>query len=282
MAEIITFNVNKLGRTYRGSARNFDTRALAALVNSPATQERVKNRDMIGYYGHFQRMKFGLIPPETVIVNGKAISIEPAITTTYLRAHDDGTIEHRTEFLDTAAGKVAARLNRSKTGGFSTAIHAKERGGRDFATVFAGFDYVLEPNVTYNRGYTFDSVGGSGDGDGGDIFDCVMQDFDQSNTAMIALYDSLHADHGLAMATMQRLQEDNEELLSLLARGGHTVLDSVGDGQRPAMLSKQATLAFAARSAQFRGASLARFEPVQDESADPVMAQALQHWGVKS
>jgi hypothetical protein len=279
MPETIRFNVGQRGRTHRGKDRNFDTRALAALVNSPETQERVKNRDMLGYYGHWLRMKFGLIPPETAIVGGKVVKIEPAIVTTYLHAEPDGTIEHQTEFLDTAAGKVAARLHRSKAGGFSSAIHAAPRGGLDVPTVFAGFDYVLEPNFTTNRGYTFDSVAGES-GEDGAIFDFVMHDFTQGNEAMLTLYDSLQADHALALATMQKLMEENEELMSALARGGNTVLDGVG-GQRPALLSKQATQAFAATASGFRGASLARFGALPDEgSSDTMLDRAMQQWGI--
>ena len=277
MVDTIKFNVGNRGRTHRGKDRNFDTRALAALVNSPETQERVRNRDMLGYYGHWQRMKFGLIPPETVLVGGKMVNIEPAIVTTYLKADPDGTIEHRTEVLDTAAGKLAARLSRSKTGGFSSAIDARPRNGLDVPTMFGGFDYVLEPNFTTNRGYTFDGVME----DENVIFDFVMQDFSQNNAAVLSLYDSLQADHALALATMQKLMEDNEELLSALARGGNTVLDGVG-GQRPTLLSKQATQAFAARSAGFMGASLARLEALADESGgDAVLDRAKQQWGIK-
>lgn len=277
MVDTIKFNVGNRGRTHRGKDRNFDTRALAALVNSPETQERVRNRDMLGYYGHWQRMKFGLIPPETVLVSGKMVNIEPAIVTTYLRADPDGTIEHKTEFLDTAAGKLAARLSRSKTGGFSSAIDARPRNGLDVPTMFGGFDYVLEPNFTTNRGYTFDGVME----DDSVIFDFVMQDFSQNNAAVLSLYDSLQADHALALATMQKLMEDNEELLSALARGGNTVLDGV-DGQRPTLLSKQATQAFTARSAGFMGASLARLEALTDESGgDAMLDRAKQQWGIK-
>lgn len=282
MADIIKFNVGQRGRTHRGTERNFDTRALAALVNSPATQERVNNRDMLGYYGHWQRMKFGLIPPETVVAGGKIINIEPAIVTTYLRADPDGTIEHKTEFLETAAGKIAARLHASRTGGYSSAIHANPRNGLDVATVFAGFDYVLEPNFTSNRGYTFDSIMGVDAADEGMIFDFVMQDFSRNNTAMLALYDSLQGDHALALATIQQLQEENEDLLSALARGGNTVLDSAG-GSRPMLMSKQATQAFAARAEGFRGARLHGFQslPVEGGGDDALMDRAKQQWGIK-
>lgn len=275
--EVIRYNVTQRGREHRGVERRFDLRALCSLVNSPEIQERVKNRDMVGYYGHWQRMKFGLIPPETAIVDGKTINIEPAIVTTYLHADADGNIEHETEFLDTAAGKIAARLHNSKAGGFSSAIHANPRGGFDVATMFAGFDYVLEPNYTANRGYAFDSVGG---GTEGMIFDFVAQDINQNNAAMCALYDGLQSDHELAMQTLQRLQEDNEELLSMLA-SGKTLLDSVnGDARAPIMIAKSPTAAFAKNVSLFKNAHLPALEKLPDPHGDLVLNQVSEHYGV--
>lgn len=279
MTDTIRYNVNDRGRAHRGKDRNFDLRALAALVNSPEVQERVRNRDMVGYYGHWQRMKFGMNPPETVIVDGKNVNIEPAIVTTYLRAEADGTIEHRTEFLDTASGKVAARLNKSRTGGFSSAINATPRGNFHVAQEFAGFDYVLEPNYTTNRTYVFDGVNGAADGS---IFDFVMQDHHQNAAHMAALYDGLQGDHARALETLARLQEDNEELLSILAaRGAGAIFDSAGGAIAPRMVSKVTTDHFARTAAMFKGAVLAPLDRLPDPEGDMVLDQVNQHYGIK-
>lgn len=276
MTETIRYNVNQRGRQHRGQDRNFDTRALAALINSPSVQEQVRNRDLVGYYGHWQRMRFGMRPPETVIVDGKSVNIEPAIVTTYLRAEADGTIEHRTEFLDTASGKVAARLNKSKTGGFSSAIDAIARGGMQVPRDFAGFDYVLEPNYTTNRAYVFDSAQALPDGS---IFDFVMADHYQNAERMAALYDGLRSDHELAMQTIARLLEENEQLLSAAATGrGVAVLDSVGIA--PRLVSRQATDHFARTAAMFKSADLARLDKLPDPQGDMVLDQVAQHYGV--
>lgn len=279
MTDIIRYNVNERGRKYRGQDRNFDLRVLAALVNSPAVQERVRNRDMLGYYGHWQRMRFGMNPPETVIVDGKSVNIEPAIVTTYLRALPDGTIEHKTEFLETASGKVAARLNKSRTGGFSSAIDATARGNQHVASTFNGFDYVLEPNYTTNRTYLFDGVQGAADGS---IFDFVMADHYQSTERMAALYDGLQGDHMRLVQTVQRLMEENEQYLSILSAGQSAmILDSVGaEAIAPRMRSKQATDHFARTAAMFHGADLARLDSLPDPQADKVFDQVCQHYGV--
>jgi hypothetical protein len=276
--EIIRYNVHERGRTHRGKDRNFDLRTLAALVNSPAVQERVRNRDMLGYFGHWQRMKFGMTPPETAIVDGKNVNIEPAIVTTYLRADANGNIEHQTEFLETAAGKIAARMHRSKAGGFSSAIHAASRGGVDFATLFGGFDYVMEPNVTTNRGYVFDGVDTPSEGS---IFDFVMQDCNQSAAHMAALYDSLQSDHTMMMQAITRLEEENEQFLSILASaGGRALLDSVGDGRGAIMVAKKETSAFARTTSMFRTAKLEALEKLPDPEGDAILDQVQNHYGV--
>jgi hypothetical protein len=277
MTDTIRYNVNDRGRQHRGQDRHFDTRALAALINSPSVQEQVRNRDLVGYYGHWQRMRFGMRPPETVIVDGKSVNIEPAIVTTFLRADPDGTIEHRTEFLDTASGKVARRLAKSKTGGFSSAINAVPRGGQHIANDFAGFDYVLEPNYTTNRTYLFDGVQAIPDGS---IFDFVMADHYQSTERMAALYDSLQGDHMMAMQTIQRLMEENESLLSA-ATTGRAVFDGVGlDAIAPRLVSKVATDHFARTAAMFKNATLAPLDKLPDPRGDMVLDQVQQHYGV--
>lgn len=277
----IRYNVNERGRQH-GEDRLFDLRALAALVNGPEVQERVRNRDMVGYYGHWQRVKFGITPPETVILDGKSVNIDPAIVTTHLSADADGNIEHESEFLDTPSGRIAERLYASKTGGFSSAIDARPRGNFHVPTTFAGFDYVLEPNYTTNRGYLFDSTDmATEDQERFVLLDSVMHS-NHALTAMNVLYDSLQNDHTLAMQTIQRLMEENEELLSMHARGG-TILDSVGaPGIRPMLHSKSATAEFQRRAASFKNASLPAFEklPEEREREETGMDVVHRHYGI--
>lgn len=155
----ITFNVRERGRRFRGQDRNFDTAAMAALLNGNEVQEQVKNGDMLGYYGHWPRVKFGLDLKEAGLAGGKTVNLEPALRTTSIKGYPDGTIEHEVEFLDTAPGRLAQRVWQSKAGGFSSAIHAPRRGSMQVPTAFHGFDFVLEPNYTGNRGYVLDSAG---------------------------------------------------------------------------------------------------------------------------
>lgn len=221
----ITFNVRERGRRYRGQDRNFDTAALAALINGGEVQEKVKHRDMLGYFGHWPRVKFGMNPTEGAIVDGKQVALEPAIVTTYLHANPDGTIEHETEFLDTASGKLAERLFMSKAGGFSSAIDTRKCADKQVPIGFYGFDYVLEPNFTKNRGYSvLDGVT--------DEMMAVLDDAGEYNAmfdAVNKLYDSLQQSYDQLAAALQHKNEECEELIGMLASRNEEVkaFDSV-------------------------------------------------------
>ena len=225
---IIKFNVKDRARRYRGVDRNFDTAKLASIINGGDVQERVKCRDMQGYFGHWPRVRFGMNPTEGGILDGKVVALEPALVSTYIKADPDGNIEHEAEFLDTSAGRLAEKLFHSKTGGFSSAIDAKTCGGRQMPYGFYGFDYVLEPNFSKNRGYSavLDSITD-------DAMLAVLDDVADYRgmlDAVNGLYDSLQTAYDLQAAAMRRLAEENEQLMSMLSKGGtkrEIVLDGI-------------------------------------------------------
>lgn len=206
---VITYNLKERGRTHRGVERNFDIPALVASINGPATQERINTRGMLGYFGHWPRLRFGMEPPEGGIADGKAQAIEPAVVTTYLKAHPDGTVEHQTEFLDTEAGQLAARMYANRVGGFSSAIDM------DAPEVF-GFDWVNDPNYSTNRGYelALDSATGCDMS----IIDVVLAEQQEKIEAQSLLIGTIEQNMGLALDAADRLGQDNNELLDLLAR----------------------------------------------------------------
>ena len=154
--ELITYNLKDRGREFRGQNRDYskqgNLKRLVDAINSGATQEKVRLRDMHGFYGHNVRQIFGLIPPEVAIHEGSKIILEPDLATTHLKAYKDGTLEHQNEFTDSEGGEAAWRLYQKKIGGFSSAID-------ESSPEFYGFDYVLEPNFATNRGHTtFDGI----------------------------------------------------------------------------------------------------------------------------
>ena len=261
---LIRYNLKDRGRQYTGQPRNFDVRLIADAINNPATQEMVESRGMVGFYGHFPRIRFGMNPAEGGIDGGKYVPVEPAFVTTYLKADYDGNVEHRAEFLDTAAGKLAAKLWDSKAGGFSSAID-------DRKPAFFGFDYVIAPNYLDNsyRGVVLDDAFG---GDTGTLtYDAVFAaEMDEHAHGMSVLLDSINQERATTASIIERLQLENDELLSMLAR--------VKGGAAARVLDSAATLPMAVRgnravqlerdAATFKKASLPPFVEPQTQTED--------------
>ena len=256
--QTIRYNLTERGRKFRGQPRNFNIPKMVKLINGGAVQERVRMRDMHGYLEHLPRIKFGMNPGACVIDGGKMVTIEPAIVTTSLKAFDDGTIEHTAEFLDTPPGQVAARMFKSNVGGFSSAID-------DRMPEFYGFDYVSEPNYALNRGYTvaLDSVKGQ---------TATLDDVNDYNNhvqGILRLLDSVSAAHlseakahqttlAQALATVERLEAENQEYLSMLASGRS--LDSVSfEGVRPLVVSMGAADALQQTIGSFKDTPVAEY-----------------------
>ena len=155
--DLITYNLRDRKRKFRGMDRDYQApdnfTRIVKVINGGEVQERVKSRDMHGYYGHNTRMVFGLIPQECKLHKGNWVCVEPAFTTTHLKAYKDGNVEHKAEFLDNKYGEMAWRMFQGNVGGFSSAIDEDKPS-------FLGFDYVHEPNFNDNRGYkvSLDSV----------------------------------------------------------------------------------------------------------------------------
>ena len=249
---LIKYNLKERGRQHRGVERHFDIPAIVASINGPATQERVSTRGMLGYFGHWPRVRFGMEPAEGGIADGKAQAVEPAVVTTHLKAYDDGTIEHQTEFLDTATGQLASRMYANRVGGFSTAIDPRK-------PELFGFDWVNDPNYSTNRGYdlVLDSVTS-----GEMTFDDVLsaEHADQVD-AMNRLFEMMEANLRLAMDSATRFERENSELLDLLSQH-----EEAGKAQqRQAMVTDSAAAAEAARQVErdrkfFMDSALPRFQ----------------------
>jgi hypothetical protein len=229
VTDSISYNVRDRGRKARGQDRNFDTAALARLINGAGVQEKVKHGDMLGFLGHWPRIKFGMEPAEGGIVDGKAVVLPVAIRTIELSALPDGTITHRTEFLDTEHGQAALSLYKSKVGGFSSAIDTIPNTTPAISRGFHGFDFVHEPNFSKNRGHsiTLDGVNGE---DVAGLLDAVMLMAGEGDMEMYALFDSLHGQHLTALQAMERMARENDWLINRLAKIKGTDAASVLDG----------------------------------------------------
>lgn len=186
----ITYSLADRGREHTGQDRsNVDVAAMVQAINSPRVQELVSTGSLLGYYGHQIRQRYGMWPPETAIINGNPIRLEPAIRTVELSADPDGTVSHVEEFLDNDAGEHAFTQYKARIGGFSVASDYKQQGNKLVPSDFAGFDYVWQPNFVGNAGHgLYDSI------------------HDESIMAVLAphlenqiaqLYDSMHRESAL-------------------------------------------------------------------------------------
>jgi hypothetical protein len=273
---VIRYNLKDRGRQYTGQRRDFNIRAVCDAINGPACQETVASRGMLGFYGHLPRVRYGMRPVDGGIEAGKYAPVEPAIVTTYLKADYNGNVEHRAEFLDTAAGRLAEKLWGEKVGGFSSAID-------DRKPEFYGFDYVGQPNFLNNsfRGVVLDDVTGGGLGNltYDDIYAAEQEE--QAQT-LIVLLDSVHVERERTSEVIERLSAENEHLLSLLAAAkgpGETVsLDAAGIA--PLALGTETLERMRRDAAAFRSCALPGFiEPGREDNspanASPVYARLL-------
>lgn len=150
---VLSYSLKDRGRKYNGPSRdNVSIPAMVQLINSPQVQELVNTSSMHGFYGHQIRQRFGMVPPETVIIDGRTVQLEPAFTTIKLSATADGTVSHQAEFCQNNAGEFAMKQYQANVGGFSTAVNYKPAGMQVIPTGFFGFDYVMAPNFVGNTG----------------------------------------------------------------------------------------------------------------------------------
>lgn len=231
VTDLISFNVHERGRKVTGQRRRFNTEALARLINSPATQERCKAGDLVGCYGHWPRLKFGMSLKEGGIIDGKAVSVPLAVRVVEVSAMPDGTISHRTEFMDTAEGKLALALWRSQVGGFSSAIDAVPGSDPSEPVAFYGFDYVFQPNYVFNRGWkqVLDAAGAPQEEESDDalaLLDAATEDGVGAALAMHRNFDELAAQYQRSLETIARLARENDELVSAAAAGARPMLDN--------------------------------------------------------
>lgn len=167
MSEIIecSFSLFNEGRKYTGHHRKYILENAKQICYSPATREKIALNEALGYFGHGRREIAGKVrisEVEKIMENGKALIVEnvPSNVTVAFDVLDDGTVKHKQRILESAPGQIVAGLNKSKVGGFSWACAGSD-GGRKGATVltsFEGFDYVMNPGFSSNRGYVLENA----------------------------------------------------------------------------------------------------------------------------
>lgn len=216
----IKYNLKDRQREHTGQDRSdLDVDAMVRIINSPEVQEMVAKGDMLGFPGHQIRQRFGLMPPESVIVDGKVVRLEPATRTVYLKADPDGTVTHKQEFLDNDAGNHAQRQYSAGVGGFSTACDYITRLGKRICAYFGGFDYVFQPNYAGNTSYgQFDSLGFDSTNPKTPEQTLILQMLERQ---IAAQYDSIHSQSQILSMVDQVVQRNIElekENLSIIEK----------------------------------------------------------------
>ncbi|MGL5226169.1 MAG: hypothetical protein ACRC8Q_12745, partial [Aeromonas sp.] len=155
MPVVITdeFDLKNEGRM-GGNGRRYVLHAVKAMIQSKATQEGIRLRELYGYFGHGRREiadKLKLAEVEVVMVKGKPVVIEnvPSNLTLSIDMDESGLVSHKQEVLDTPPGLIVQSMIDNKAGGWSWATggtDTAQRGGAVYARSFYGCDYVNQPN----------------------------------------------------------------------------------------------------------------------------------------
>lgn len=170
MGKIIdcSFSLLDTQRKYTGTHRKYIIENARNICYSPVTREKISKREAYGFYGHGRRVLCGRPSLEVqevdviTLPDGKQAMVSniPSNVTIKFEIDESGTVTHSQEILDTETGRIVDGLNASKVGGFSWACPGKD-GGTKTATLltgFSGFDYVLSPGFSANRGYILEAA----------------------------------------------------------------------------------------------------------------------------
>jgi len=274
----ITYSLRDRKRKHTGVDRNFNLKALVSHINSQEVQERVRNRELLGYYGHGVRILSGSMnPTESFMAKGKYIEVEPAIVTTKVMADENGIVTHKSEFLPTESGIRAAKAWSAKVGGFSSAID-----GANWK--FHGFDYVFDPNFSENRGYLFDSASCADV----DYVDVIEQIAAEDRMITMAMYDKVMAENAHLHACLDSSNEEIEYLISRiisLEKNGSSTGDSLPSHGfvKPMILDSGQAASVERLANKFLSADLVpnRTLPKENKAANPVMDTLDQLWGAR-
>ncbi|WP_026470350.1 hypothetical protein [Alkanindiges illinoisensis] len=198
----ITYNLHDRGWKHNGPDRsNVDMQSMIRLINSSGVQELVDEGKLWGYCGHNIRQRYGMRPPEAIVIEGKMVYLAPAFKTIEIKAHANGDVTHRAEFTTNEAGEWAREQYLAQVGGFSTAVNFKQFTMPKQVSGFFGFDYVLQPNYTTNVG-------------DGQLYDGLFLPEDVSADSGVACFDSLTNVEQLDPANAQIARMLEQQILS--------------------------------------------------------------------
>ncbi|MGL5906735.1 MAG: hypothetical protein ACRCZA_08420 [Shewanella sp.] len=145
-----SFNLKNHGRS-DGNNRGYLIESVKKMLSSAHFKERLKLRELYGYFGHNRRQlseKMDLNEVEVVYRDGKPVVLEnvPAAITTDMSVNDDGIVTFTQDILKTPAGYAAKAMRDAGAGGWSWAVNGVRTLLGASAQTFHGFDYVKHPS----------------------------------------------------------------------------------------------------------------------------------------
>ena len=159
-----TFNIFDTGRKHSGKERGYMLDNVRSVIEAPTTQERLSMREMLGYVGHgfrelAKKMNVGEVDTAK-LANGQSLLIKaiPACVCTDLKIDNEGNLTHTQEVIDNEEGRTLLGLHNSRVGGFSWASTGGRQGVNTLIDKLYGFDYVVNPLFSGNRGFVLDSA----------------------------------------------------------------------------------------------------------------------------
>ncbi len=162
------FNLFQEGRKYTGHHRKYVLENARAVCYAPETREGLRLREKVGYFGHGRRQmagKVAIAESERVKMPDGTFAVVdnvPSNVTTFFEIDQAGNVDHHQELLTAnEPGRIVAGLHANKVGGFSWAMGGRDGGAHGVTKVasFEGFDYVMNPGFSDNRGYVLESAG---------------------------------------------------------------------------------------------------------------------------
>ncbi|HDS1207812.1 MULTISPECIES: hypothetical protein [Shewanella] len=149
------FDLRNHGRS-DGNGRGYLINAVRSIIGNKHFQERLKLRELYGYFGHVRRQvadKMELAEVEIVYIDGKPVVIEnvPSNVLVDISVSDEGIVTHTEDFLNTPGGIAAKAMDDAGVGGFSWAVDGYRTPSGAVATALWGFDYVKHPSYIDKR-----------------------------------------------------------------------------------------------------------------------------------